>query len=163
MRTFGFAFGKENISSRVLWRLKNIDCCHQVFGESSIGKYMEFLLRNKPEYILGLGVYSGKDQNKIRIETLCTNKFRNELREGSTLKKSAINPFLEPSENSKYASGIGNSYCNLTAWKITKLIKEEKLSSQFTFLHIPEKMKTWFVIKEIDKILGKFLVDSTKT
>lgn len=70
-RIYGFAF--SGLSS-LLYRLKEIDCCYLIFGEASINKYIEFLLHDQPEYIIGLGLYSGKDQDKIRIETLCSNK-----------------------------------------------------------------------------------------
>lgn len=42
-------------------------------------------MREQPGYILGLGVYSGKDQDKIRIETKCTNQFRNDFINGDKL------------------------------------------------------------------------------
>jgi hypothetical protein len=153
MQIYGFAFGKGNISAWTLWRLKNIDCCYQVFGEKSIDGYLRFLLHNKPEYILGLGVYSGIDQDKIRIEAKCSNQFRNGFMEGNKLQELNIKPYLEPLENSKFGEGIGNSYCNMASWKIMNLINQNKLSSRYTFLHIPKIMKVWFAVAEIDKML----------
>ena len=34
-----------------------------------------------------------------------------------------------------------------------QFIKENELKTQYTFLHIPKKIKWWIVAKEIDKIL----------
>lgn len=155
MQIYGFAFGKGNISAYTLWRLKNINCCYQVFP-NNFDSYLNFLTHDQSEYILGLGVYSGGDQDKIRIEKVCTNKFRNDIVEGDGLIEKKIDPYLKPSENSKYTQGIGNSWCNLTSWKIMKLINEGELASKYTFLHIPKKMKTWLAVTEIDKMLAAF-------
>lgn len=155
MQIYGFAFGKANVSVYTLWQLKNINCCYQVFP-NNFESYLRFLLHNKPEYILGLGVYSGRDQGKIRIEKVCTNKFRNDFIEGDSLAEIKIKPYLQPSQNSKFAQGIGNFYCNLISWKIMKLINEKRLASKYTFLHIPKKMKTWLAVAEIDRMLTAF-------
>ena len=155
MQVYGFAFGKGNISAYTLWRLKNIDCCYQIFP-NNLESYLKLLLHNKPKYILGLGVYSGRDQDKIRIEKVCTNKFRNDFLKGDKLIEVEINLYLKPSQNSKYTQRMGNSWCNLASWKIMKLINEGKLHSKYTFLHLPKKLKTWLVVSEIDKMLAEF-------
>ncbi|MBU0569397.1 hypothetical protein KKB40_01280 [Patescibacteria group bacterium] len=156
-QVYGFAFTKNNISVRTLYKLKNVDCCYQVFGKVSIDGYIDsFLSREQPEYILGMGVYSGKDQDKIRIETKCTNKFRNGFMNGSQLEKIDIHPFLKPHSLTKYAEGLGNSYCNLVSWKIMSKIKNGELKSKYTFLHIPKGMNVWQVVEEIDAMLARF-------
>lgn len=156
---YGFAFGKGSCAD-ILWRLKEIDCCYQVFGETSVKSYMNFLIHDQPAYIIGLGLYSGVDQGKIRIEQKCSNKFRNEYREETSLTEIEINYFLQPLRNSKYASGIGNSYCNLISYKIMKLIQSGELKAQYTFLHIPKLMKQWEAQKEIDHMLLQFKIVS---
>lgn len=155
MRTYGFAFGKGNVGADTLWRLREIDCCYQIWP-NNLDRYLELLLQDRPDFILGLGAYSGRDQDRIRIETKCTNKFRNDFLEGDELIEVPINSYLRPSGKSKLAQGIGNSFCNLTSWEIMKLINEDKLPSRYTFLHIPNKMKTRFVVQEIDKMLAEF-------
>ncbi len=111
------------------------------------------LMNDKPKYILGLGVYTGRDQDKIRIETKCTNQFRNNVIEEKTIEEIDINYFLTPSISSKYATAIGNSYCNLVSWKIMRLIETKQLQSQYTFLHVPKSMKAMTAVKEIDQML----------
>jgi len=71
--------------------LKNIDCCYLVFGISSIEQYLNFLTQGQPKYILGLGVYTGIDQDKIRIEEICTSKFKNGFINGDKLEICKIN------------------------------------------------------------------------
>ena len=64
---YGLAFRKDDLGAYTLRRLKNIDCCYQIWP-NNLESYLTDLLHNKPEYILGLGIYSGRDQDKIRIE-----------------------------------------------------------------------------------------------
>lgn len=152
MQIYGFAFGR-NLSASVLWRLKNIDCCYQIFP-NNLDRYLQMLLHDQPEYILGLGVYSGVDQDKIRIETKCSNQFRNDFIKGNEFEEILISPYLKPSILTKYAEGIGNSYCNMVSWQIMQLILQKKLRSQYTFLHIPKSLGTITLVKEIDSLLG---------
>lgn len=158
-QVYGFAFGKGNVSTYTLWRLKNIDCCYQLFGETSIDHYIDhFLLHDQPGYILGIGIYSGIDQDKIRIEAKCTNQFRNDFMEGNYLKELDIKPFLKPNQSAKLACSIGNSYCNMASWKIMSKINKGELKSKYTFLHVPKYFKTWQAVVEIDEMLSKFKV-----
>lgn len=105
---------------------------------------------------LGQGIYSGADQDKIRIETKCSNKFRNDFIEGNNYEELLINPYLKPSMLSKYAEGIGDSYCNLISYKIIKLITNKQLKSEYTFLHIAQTMRTATAITEIDSLIKAF-------
>jgi len=155
MQIYGFAFGK-NLSAFVLWRLKNIDCCYQIFP-NNLDRYLQMILHDQPEYILGLGVCSGVDQDKIRIETKCSNQFRNDFIEGNKFEETLISPYLKPSILTKYAEGIGNSYCNLVSWRIMQLILQKKLRSQYTFLHIPKSLGMTTLVKEIDSLIRGFV------
>lgn len=148
---YGFALGG---TSRILYCLKDIDCCYVVFP-NNIDHYVDMLLHDQPLYILGLGLYSGIDQDKIRIETICSNQFRNNY-EGGKSQKIQISPFLKPNSQMKFAKAIGNSYCNLISWKIMQLINKQKLHSQYIFLHIPKTMKFWIAFQEIDRVLQEF-------
>jgi len=53
----------------------------------------------------------------------------------------------------KYATAIGNSYCNQTSWEIIKLINQKQLKSRYTFLHIPKNFKPWIAAQEINEAL----------
>ncbi len=153
-KIYGFAFGRT-IASSVLYQIKNLDCCYLVFGISSIDGYMNFLVKHQPKYILGLGVYTGKDQGEIRIEKKCTNKFRNGFIEGNTIIEQKINPFLRPIAGVKFAEGIGNSYCNYISYRITTLIKSGDLKSKYCFLHIPISFEINLAARIIDKMVTK--------
>ena len=149
---YGFALGN---TSRLLYRLKNIDCCYLVFP-NNLDKYLDMLIHDQPSYILGLGSYSGVDQDKIRVETICSNQFRNDFVDGDQYTEVEIKPFLQPSTAMKYTKAIGNSYCNQTSWKIMQLINQGKLRSQYAFLHIPKTMKPWDIAPKIDQALIEF-------
>lgn len=149
---YGFALGN---TGRLLYQLKNIDCCYLVFS-NNLDKYLDMLIHDQPQYILGLGSYSGIDQDKIRIETICSNQFRNDFADGDQYTEVEIRPFLKPTVAMKCAKAIGNSYCNHASWKMMQLINEGKLHSQYTFLHIPKTMKPWTTTPEIDQALINF-------
>jgi pyrrolidone-carboxylate peptidase len=149
---YGFAVGGMG---RLLYSLKNVNCCYLVFP-NNLNMYMEMLIHDQPQYILGLGSYSGADLNRISIETICSNQFRNNFVEGNKYTETEIKSFIKPMTTMEYAKTIGNSYCNQTSWKIMQLINQCKLRSQYTFLHIPKIMKSWLISQEIDRALLNF-------
>jgi pyrrolidone-carboxylate peptidase len=100
---FGFAFTRRNISCRTLYALKNLDSRYLLWGQKSIDKYSEFLLEHQPDHILGLGIYTGRDQTKIRIETKCSNIFKKQFIEGNSQKELEIKPFLKPGDDRKFS------------------------------------------------------------
>jgi len=103
---------------------------------------------------LGLGIFSGINQDKIRIETVATNRFRNHPIELNAPEKIEINNFLKPADdNFMITSGLGNSWCNLISLKIMRLIKTGSLHSQYSFLHIPKGFKWAKALSPIDKAL----------
>lgn len=148
-----YAFALTNSLGRVLYKLKSPSHCYIVWG-NNIEHYISMLLHDQPGHILGMGIYSGVDQYKIRIETATTNKFRNDPIEISFADKSLrINHFLKPKKNdAKLASGLGNSWCNLISWKIMRLIANGKLKSHYTFLHIPKKFPAYRTVEILDKM-----------
>ena len=159
MQIHGFGFIK-NVSAHTLYGLKNIDCCYLLCGSKSIDKYLEFLLHDQPEYILGLGQFFG-EQDKIRIETKCFNNFKDRAISPEKEFKQCvdINPFLKPQSISKFSESIGTSYCNLVSWKIMELINSSKLHSHYTFLHIPKQLTVNVATEEINQILSEFKAD----
>lgn len=54
----------------------------------------------------------------------------------------------------KYATAMGNSWCNLISWKIVELIQNGKLKSHYTFVHIPKD----FPISEAAEIINDALL-----
>lgn len=60
---YSFAIGG---TKRVLYRLKNIDCCYLVFS-NNFEKYIDMLLHDQPKFIVGLGT-SNTNQDSIEIE-----------------------------------------------------------------------------------------------
>jgi pyrrolidone-carboxylate peptidase len=126
---------KGNISQKVLENLDFKNCYILESNEDSIKKFVDQLKPIQPEFILGLGQYTGRDQDKIRIETVCTNKFKNQIIENK-LEILSINPFLTPNSLAKFSRGMGNSYCNLVSFLIKK-----NIDCQYTFLHLPKSFE----------------------
>lgn len=150
---YGFALGS---AGGLLYRLKNIDCCYLIYP-NNLNHYLSMLLHDQPPYILGLGSYSGVDQDQIRIETICTNQFRNDFIDNNKQIEIDIKPFVsQPGDYMKYTKAIGNSHCNKTCYEIMKLINQGQLKSQYTFLHVPKTFDFRTAIDVIDLALLEF-------
>lgn len=152
-----YGFALSGLTSRLLWRLKPLRMCYSVWP-NNIEQYLDILLHDQPKYIVGLATYSGGDPNFIKIETLTKNQFRNSVIENELpmSKKLLIKPFVKQIPQTKYASALGNSWCNLVSWKIVKLIEDEKLNSQYTFLHIPDSFKYRETLEVLEEMLSPF-------
>ncbi len=91
---YAFAF-RNNIGEKVLDGL-DIEKRFKVGGVEEIKKMADSFVEEQPEYILGMGVWSGRDQDKIRIEQKCSNKFRNDFVDEAKLENYKFKPFLRP-------------------------------------------------------------------
>lgn len=149
---YGFSLSRQ--TSRILWKLKKVDMCYEVWS-NNIDHYLKMLIHDQPKHILGMGTYTGVDKDSIRIETVTKNQFRNDVIENDfpISKQIIINPFIKESENTKLASALGNSWCNLISWKIMRLIENKVLESQYTFIHIPSLFKLDYSIEVVENIL----------
>lgn len=148
-----YSFALTSNLGRLLYQLKSSDCCYIVYG-NNIDHYLKMLLHDQPSHILGLGIYSGIDKDKIRVETITTNRFRSNPIETYAPEEIKINNYLETSNgNFKMASALGNSYCNLISWKIMRLITDGSLKSKYSFLHIPKGMCHKELISMVNDIL----------
>lgn len=67
-----YGFSLSSLTSKILWRLKPLEMCYQVFS-NNIDHYLQMLIHDQPKCILGMGTYSGVAQDKIRIETIVKN------------------------------------------------------------------------------------------
>ncbi|QQG51081.1 MAG: hypothetical protein HZB75_01040 [Candidatus Saccharibacteria bacterium] len=126
---FGF---KGNISEEILAEL-NTGMAKYVLAsnEAEIKAFIERVKFNDFDYVLGMGVYSGADASKIRIETTFTSQFHNDKKGNHSV---TVTPFLHESTHFKIAKRAGNSYCNLVSYLFTS--KYPKIP--YCFLHIPK-------------------------
>ncbi len=156
---YGFAFTKRNISSYTLYNLTGLDRRNLLWGVKSIKQYCDILLHDQPNYILGLGIYTGRDKDKIRIEQSCSNRYRSKIIHNETELQVPINPFIQPGKLSKLTDGIGTSYCNYISFQIIGLINSGKLCSKYTFLHIPSSFDRQLAIAEINQMLTHLMLE----
>jgi pyrrolidone-carboxylate peptidase len=147
-----FSF-KENISEKVLDNILTKSKYYLVADEKQIMLFIKNLLLHPPSFILGLGAYSGRDNNKLRIETICSNKFRNQVK-GAEYEIIDINKFIEPLNNSKLSKGMGNSYCNLISYNIMRIIKDNNIKTHYAFIHIPKSFNIKVATDEINQMLN---------
>lgn len=146
-----FAF-KNTIADKVLKKLPVENKFFIDSNEAAIDKLIKNIVKLQPSYIIGLGEYSGRDKGKLRIETICTNKFRNQI-VGNGLRQVGISSFLTSSLHSKYATGIGNSYCNLVSFKIMEALRTNKSKSQYGFIHIPKNFDVTLAVIESNQYI----------
>ncbi|MEA2056854.1 MAG: hypothetical protein U9O78_04110 [Patescibacteria group bacterium] len=150
MNIAGFCLGGTR---RLLYKLCCVSSCYILF-ENNLNHYLKLIKHEQPDAVLGLGTYAGKDHKKIRVETRFTNKFRNDYIDGDSERVIAAEPFFEASDEMKLATAAGNSWCNMFSYKITTFIQNADLKTNYTFLHVPKKMKWWQAKEIIDQTLS---------
>lgn len=128
--------------------------CYEVWS-NNVDHYLQMLVHDQPKYILGMGTYSGIDQDAIRIETITKNQFRNEAIEKDlpNTKTILLKPFVKQIDQTKYASALGNSWCNLTSWKIARLIEKGELQAKYNFLHVPKSFRANTAIEIVEAMM----------
>ena len=108
---YGFAVGS---TGRILYQLKNIDCCYLVFS-NNLDKYVETLLHDQPKYVVGIGWNDDMNQNVIVIENVDQEK--------SNLISLRIKELINRKElNAKYT--FLKIPKNMSSWIATKKIDE---------------------------------------
>ena len=138
---------KNNISERIakLLQIKN-----KYYLNPNESEIRNFQVSNNV-FVLGLGQYSGKDKDKLRIETICKNKFRNKLIDINGKSEYLISTQINPGVESKNACGIGNSYCNLLSYLIASK------NNNYAFIHIPKNFDIETAGREIKILCQRFL------
>ena len=126
---FGF---KGNISGEILKDLEIKSDKVLLTNLDSFTDLLNTIQIKNPNYILGLGQYSGKDQKYIKLEICCSNRFRNSP---DIPERININSFINPTNQIHLANSIGNSFCNKISYQI---MKNHPKHSRYTFLHIPK-------------------------
>ncbi len=117
-----------------------------------IPNIVQSILNTNPTYILGLGEYSGKDRDMLKIETRCTNKFKNSFY-GSTFQELPLSNFLTSGNHTHFGKSIGNSYCNLISYLLMKNINDMHLQTHYSFVHIPKTFDIEEAVVEISAML----------
>lgn len=133
---FVFAF-KGTIAERVL---STMNLASAYFLDSNIDALDALVLRTSreaPAFVIGMGQYTGRDNDRLRIETMCSNQFRNG-HIGGTRQELRMHDFLLPGPSSKVATGIGNSWCNAISFQMISMIRIHKLTTRYAFIHIPK-------------------------
>lgn len=146
MKVLAFGF-QENSSGEIIWQLD--ERVHKVALESDAHAIDSFIAKTNFEdydYIVGVSSYSGIDNDKIRMETVCTSQFRNNKTDLVHIK---IQPFFQSTGEFKLGNHMGNSYCNLVCHKLL----EKHPGLKFTFLHVPKSYSQKNAAREINNQL----------
>lgn len=146
----GFCLGG---TKNLLYKLRCVSSCYVLF-QNNLDYYLKMIKHEKPDAILVLGSYSGRDQGTIRVETHFTNQFRNNYIDSDSKLSISVKPFFKLGEGMKISTAAGNSWCNMFSYKIAKFIENENLNIKYTFLHIPKNMKDWTAQQIIEDTLA---------
>ncbi len=95
-------------------------------------------------YVLGMGQYSGRDHDRIRIETQCSSRFRHRDAKHEVLH---IPTFFNEDNDLKYARGMGNSWCNFVSYRIVGAHPQRA----YTFLHVPKQFETARAVRAVQR------------
>ncbi len=146
MKILLFTF-KDTIGEKVAKRIKfPVKIFHLNSTVEAIDGFVSNIDVSQYEYILGMGMYSGRDSDALRIEIQCSSHFRNN---NDNLQKIPIPYFLHADEGIKFAAGIGTSWCNFVSFKILKTHPK----SNYSFIHIPNLFPADKASKIIDQQL----------
>lgn len=136
MNISSFSFCKTR-SQWILYKTQWQDSCYLVYG-SNTSHYEIFLYHEKPDLIVWLWDYTGVDQDNLRIESYCTNSFRNDTVDGwPQIQFPLYVPEFVP-EWFKAWKGMWNWFCNNTCYKLLKWIEWNSPDTKLLFIHIPE-------------------------
>lgn len=141
---------RENLSKDIGGRIDGTEHISIESSLSGINSALAEISHAKPGCVIALGMYSGKDRDKLRLETQCSSRFRNT----GNNNKTSINNWLSSSEF-RVASGLGNSWCNKLCWEVTNKFADLPLS----FVHAPKG----FDVDEAAKIINAAAEKSTKS
>lgn len=143
MSIFAVSLGKTKATT-ILYELKSVSHRYLLFRNNVI-YYERKIVENKPTHIVALGLFTGRDHNHIRIETVC------QINGVSTTIPYAFFPddhFIE-------AKSIGTGLCNFYTATLVNMVRKNHLSSTVTFLHIPKKMNALVASSYIEQQLAK--------
>lgn len=129
-------FGFKNTNSEMILSVLNSEHTDCILVDKNVNSLLTYIMLNAPNQILGIGEYSGRDQDKIRIETVCRNKFRNTIIHTNQPNEITFKNILPTDQYFKRGVGMGNSWCNLMSFEINSTFPD----INFTFLHIPKSL-----------------------
>lgn len=148
-----FVAFNNTIASKALSHLSQFQTYTIESDFSSLADFVKTSSTLDVQYIIGLGQYSGRNRDMLRIETRCNKNFRNNQIEKSD--KLQLDNILTLTDKSKLATGLGNSWCNLMS---VMMLNNTKRNYLYAFIHIPKNFNAKVAAKEILGMLPDNLV-----
>jgi pyrrolidone-carboxylate peptidase len=94
-------------------------------------KFSKIILEEKPDFVLGI---AKSPQDYSQFESIAINYFnKSKISKNGPEQHSLFTPIFKPIYISDKPT---NSFCNWTMYKISDLIKKEKLDTKLIFLHV---------------------------
>lgn len=156
MNIIWFSFANTD-SVQILKQLDDLDFSYIATNDSDY----KVILETKPDIIIWLWDYTGRDQQELRFESYCTNKFRNSLIDWDNIQKYML---YIPKTRLAYKvwRWMGNWYCNRACFLLSNLIHDSKHWSKIIFIHIPKTASKAPLITQLQYLI-RTLKKSTLT
>lgn len=125
-----------------------LDCTSRDSFNASFQKLEHELAKHDELRVIGLGQYSGRDRDRLRLESTARNRFRNSkiVKGGPDTYPLALDAQMQ---NIKIADGIGNSWCNLACYLLSRAISQKGQNANLYFFHIPKDYPTEQAVAEL--------------
>jgi len=139
---------KQTVAEQVAKKLIGaVDTAGLDSDAAAISDFVQKLDAKRYKYILGLGQYSGRDQDALRLEMICNQKWRNTPL--LHFKNRDMVPFMAESKLLKTQVGHGNSYCNLLSLQMRSAYPD----TLYNFIHIPKNLDIHLASVELNSQL----------
>lgn len=123
---------------------------------AAIERFVRTTSFDRYEYILGLGVYSRRDKEMLKIETVCSGRFGRNASDSATL---ALPSFLTEAPGMKLATSMGIGWCNLVSYRLMQAVHPQ----HYSFVHIPKTFSAQRAAALLDEQLAAACRSSTVT
>lgn len=156
-----FAFSGTNAEPVVkqLDQAAERDTAYIGSSERAIDKFVSEVDLDAYKYVVGFGLYTGPDKDKLRVETRYTNKFKTSII-AKHPEATNVEPLFRDNDCVKSAQATGNSYCNLVSYRFTQRISEEGARTKYNFIHIPRGFDINLAAETIREQLPSLLLSS---
>ena len=148
-------------TAQILPHLRQLDSRILVEDWLHTNDVSNLLSDSSVEYVVWLGDYTWRDRNTIRVESFCTNKYRNSYIHWDTLEQQLLYvPHNKLTDEFLVGKWMGNGYCNASCWNILGRIQKTTRPIRMLFFHVPISYGIDSAIDQIDDLLASLLYEA---
>lgn len=123
-----------------------------VINNHNYSELLDYVNKSSIDLVIGLGDYGGKDNKTLRIESYCTNTFRNLIDGDNKMQFPLYVPANVPKEWN-IGKWMGNGHCNYSCYFLSQYLWNN--NTNISFIHIP-KLAQKYSINSLIQYLQSF-------